>query len=188
MDLDLTKQLGPLAALAGVWEGDKGSDVAPSDDRGTELNQFRERITFEPIGQVRNHEQVLYGLRYATMARRIGETDPFHEEVGYWLWDPGERQVLRCFIVPRGVALIAGGMVESKDTTFTLVAEAGSSTYGICSNRFLEKEFKTVRYELTVTVLDKNRFHYKEDTQLHMPGRSDLFHHTDENTLTRVTG
>ncbi len=34
MDLDLTKQLGPLAALAGVWEGDKGSDVAPSDDSG----------------------------------------------------------------------------------------------------------------------------------------------------------
>jgi hypothetical protein len=49
------------------------------------------------------------------------------------------------------------------------------------------KEFKTVRYELTVTILDENRFHYREDTQLQMPGRSDLFHHTDENTLTRVT-
>jgi hypothetical protein len=32
------------------------------------------------------------------------------------------------------------------------------------------------------------RFHYKEDTQLRMPGRPDLFHHTDENTLSRVTG
>ena len=29
MDSDLIKQLGPLAALAGVWEGDKGADVAP---------------------------------------------------------------------------------------------------------------------------------------------------------------
>ncbi|NJL18459.1 MAG: FABP family protein, partial [Nitrospira sp.] len=83
-------------------------------------------------------------------------------------------------------ALIAGGTAEPTDRTFTLVAEAGSSTYGICSNRFLEKEFKTVRYELTVTILDKNRFHYKEDTQLRMPGQTDLFHHTDENTLTRI--
>jgi len=118
--------------------------VAPSDDRGTELNKFCERITFEPIGQVRNHEQVLYGLRYATVARPIGETNPFHEEVGYWLWDPAERQILRCFLVPRGVALIAGGTAEPTDTIFSLVAEAGSTTYGICSNRFLEKEFKTV--------------------------------------------
>jgi hypothetical protein len=188
MDADLVKQLGPLAPLAGVWEGDKGADVAPSDDRGTERNAFRERITFEPFGPVRNHEQVLYGLRYATVARRIGESDPFHEEVGYWLWDPGERQVLRCFIVPRGVALIAGGTAEPAASTFTLQAEAGSDTYGICSNRFLDKEFKTVRYVLTVTVLDQHRFHYKEDTQLRMPGRPDLFHHTDENTLTRVAG
>ncbi|GKS65341.1 FABP family protein [Nitrospira sp.] len=188
MDSDVVAQLGPLATLAGVWEGDKGADLAPSDDRGTEENTFRERITFEPIGQVRNHEQVLYGLRYATVARRIGEADPFHEEVGYWLWDAGERQVLRCFIVPRGVALIAGGTTEPTATTFSLVAEVGSGTYGICSNRFLAKEFKTVRYELTVTILDKNRFHYREDTQIQMPGRSDLFHHTDENTLTRVTG
>ena len=188
MNSELVRQLGPLAPLAGVWEGDKGADVAPSDDRGTERNAFRERITFEPISPVCNHEQVLYGLRYATVARRIGETDPFHEEVGYWLWDPGAQQVLRCFIVPRGVALIAGGTAEPTSTTFTLLAEAGSDTYGICSNRFLDKEFKTVRYELTVTVLDQNRFHYKEDTQLRMPGRPDLFHHTDENTLTRMTG
>lgn len=68
------------------------------------------------------------------------------------------------------------------------LAEAGVDTYGICSNRFMDKEFKTVRYELTVTIHDKNRFHYQEDTQLRMPGRPDLFHHTDENTLMRVTG
>ncbi|MBH0200392.1 MAG: hypothetical protein HP497_13405 [Nitrospira sp.] len=68
------------------------------------------------------------------------------------------------------------------------LAEAGSDTSGICSNRFLDKEFKTVRYELPVTVLGKNRFHYKEDTQLRMPGKLDLFHHTNENTLTRVAG
>lgn len=179
-------ELGPLAALAGVWEGDKGDDTAPSDDRGTERNRFRERITFEPIGRVMNHEQTLYGLRYATMAWRIGEAAPFHEETGYWLWDPGERQVLRCFIVPRGVAVIAGGTAEPSARAFELKAEVGSATYGICSNRFLDREFKTVRYELKVTVHDADTFSYEEDTTLRIKGQTDLFHHRDKNTLTRV--
>ena len=108
MNDDLMIHLGPLAALAGVWEGDKGDDVAPSDDRGTERNKFRERMTFEPFGPTRNHEQTLYGLRYSTVARRIGEDAPFHEETGYWLWDPDAKQVLRCFIVPRGVTVLDG--------------------------------------------------------------------------------
>src|SRR5436190_23274310 len=86
MDFDV--KLGPLAALAGTWEGIKGDDTAPADDRGTERNQYRERITFVPISPVQNHEQTLYGLRYATTAWRIGEPDPFHEALGYWLGDP----------------------------------------------------------------------------------------------------
>jgi hypothetical protein len=43
---------------------------------------------------------------------RLGETDPFHEELGYWLWDADAGQVLRCFMVPRGVTVIAGGKDE----------------------------------------------------------------------------
>jgi len=186
MNPELIAQLGPLAPLAGWWEGDKGDDTAPSDDRGTEHNRFRERITFDPMGPVRNHEQTLYGLRYATMVWRIGETNPFHEEVGYWLWDAQGKQVMRCFIVPRGVTVLAGGTVEPGAQSFTLVAEHGSSTYGICSNQFLDREFRTVRYELTVTVLNDSTFRYEEDSQLLMPGRPDVFHHRDQNTLVRV--
>ena len=76
MNHGLIAHLGPLAALAGVWEGQKGEDVSPSDDRGTERNQFRERMTFDPMGPVRNHEQTLYGLRYATTVWRIGKVGP----------------------------------------------------------------------------------------------------------------
>lgn len=179
--------LGPLAALAGVWEGDKGDDVAPSDERGTERNKFRERLTFEPFGPVNNHEQQLYGLRYSTMAWRLGEESPFHEETGYWLWDAAEKQVLRCFIVPRGVTVLAGGTVEPDATSFQISAEAGSDTYGICSNKFLDREFKTVRYELTIALHGPDSFSYQEDTQLKMKGRNDLFHHTDANRVYRVT-
>ncbi|MBL7714297.1 MAG: FABP family protein [Bdellovibrionales bacterium] len=183
---EIIQELGPLAALAGTWEGSKGEDVAPSDDRGTEENAFNERLTFEPFGPVNNHEQTLWGLRYQTTAWRKGEKDPFHEETGYWLWDPKEKQVLRSFMIPRGVTVLAGGTVEPKAKEFQLAADAGSDTYGICSNKFLDREFKTVRYELKVTIHGDDEFSYEEDTQLKMKGRKDLFHHTDRNRLKRV--
>ncbi len=180
--------LGPLAALAGIWGGDKGVDIAPSDDRGVAESKYRERIVFEPIGMVDNHEQLLYGLRYSTTVWRLGTGAQFHEEVGYWLWDARAKQVLRCFLVPRGVSVIAGGTAEADARSFELVAEVGSETYGICSNRFLDAEFKTLRYELKVTVIDADTFRYEEDTQLRIKGQEEIFHHTDRNTLRRVGG
>lgn len=179
--------LGPLAALAGVWEGDKGDDIAPSDDRRTENNKYRERLTFVPFGPVNNHEQTLYGLKYSTMAWRLNEADSFHEEVGYWLWDAKENQVLRSFMIPRGVTVLAGGTVQPNDKSFTLSAKAGSDTYGICSNLFLDREFKTVQYDLKITIHDANTFTYEEDTQLKMKNRKEVFHHTDRNTLKKVS-
>lgn len=186
MTEEILQQLGPLAQLAGVWEGQKGDDTAPSDDRGTEQNKFRERIVLEAMGPVNNHEQKLYGLRYSTTAWRLGEDSPFHEELGYWLWDANEKQVLRCFIVPRGITVIAGGTVEPEAKSFALSAEVGSETYGICSNLFLDREFKTVRYELQITVHGSDSFSYEEDTQMKIKGQDKVFHHIDKNTLSRV--
>ena len=65
---------------------------------------------------------------------------PFHEELGYWMWDAANQQVMRCFIVPRGVNVIAGGTVEADATSFELSADVGSETYGICSNKFLDED------------------------------------------------
>ena len=70
--------------------------------------------------------------------------------------------------------------------SFTLAADLGSPTYGICSNRFLDREFQTVRYELTVTIHADGSVGYDEDTVLKMPGRPDLFHHRDKNVLRRI--
>lgn len=177
---------GPLAPLAGVWEGDQGRDVAPSDDRGVEESSYRERLVLEPIAPVDNHEQWLQVLRYRTTAWRIGEADPFHEEVGYWLWDAERQLVMRSFIVPRGVTVLAGARVAPDASSFTLTAELGSRTFGICSNPFLDVEFRTVRFDVTLRVLGPGRFGYEEDTQLQMPGRDAIFHHTDRNVLARV--
>jgi hypothetical protein len=93
---------------------------------------------------------------------------------------------MRCFLVPRGVTVLAGGDARPRDRRFELTAEVGSETYGISSNRFLDREFKTVRYELAVTIEDADVFRYEEDTQLLLKDRSDVFHHRDSNTLRRV--
>jgi hypothetical protein len=183
----MSHELGPLAGLEGIWEGEKGTDTAPDDDPANqEINKYRERMTFEATGLVANHAQKLYGLRYTTTAWRLGEDEPFHEELGYWLWDADAMQVLRCFIVPRGISVIAGGTADADASSFELSAEVGSETYGICSNRFLDREFKTVRYQLRFEQRDANTIHYWEDTVLKIPGQDEPFHHTDENTLTRV--
>ncbi|PIQ99657.1 MAG: FABP family protein [Nitrospinae bacterium CG11_big_fil_rev_8_21_14_0_20_45_15] len=183
---DIIKNLGPLRLLAGIWEGEKGKDTAPSKSREAEITPFRERMVFTPMGPVDNHEQRLYGLRYSTTAWPSGQDQPFHEELGYWLWDATEKQVFRCFMVPRGVTIIAGGTVEPSATAFELSADLGSQTYGICSNPFLDREFKTVRYELMVTLHDAESFSYEEDVQLQIKGQSEIFHHRDKNTLKRV--
>ena len=183
---DIAKKLGPLALLSGTWEGEKGKDIAPSRSRGTEENQFRERMSFVPFGPVDNHEQELFGLRYSTTAWKLGEDDSFHEEVGYWLWDAKEKQIMRCFMIPRGITVLAGGTVEPRATEFKLSASVGSGTYGICSNLFLDREFKTVRYDLIVRVGKDNTLYYEEDTQLQIRGKRDIFHHRDQNTLKRV--
>ena len=180
-------ELGPLHGLIGTWEGDKGHDESPDDDRvSTEVNLYRERIVFEPTGCVDNHEQHMFGLRYAMTAWRIGVDDSFHEELGYWLWDGERKQVMRCFMVPRGVTILAGGTAEADASRFELSAEVGSSVYGICSNPFLDAEFKTVRYELSFEKQGGDTIHYEEDTVLQIRGNDELFHHTDTNTLVKV--
>jgi hypothetical protein len=50
----------------------------------------------------------------------------------------------------------------------------------------LDREFQTVRYELTVTIHADGSVGYDEDTVLKMPGRPDLFHHRDKNVLRRI--
>ena len=178
--------LGPLAILAGVWEGEKGDDIAPSDDRGTERNLYRERMTFTPIGAVDNHEQKTFGLRYSTVAYRIGVADPFHEEVGYWIWEPAVQRVLRCFLVPRGISVIAGGKVALGDKVMKLCAEYGSMTHGICSNEYLDREFKTLKYVLDLKITGPDTLSYESVTTLQIKGQPKPFLHVDKNVMKKV--
>lgn len=183
---ELREQLGPLSALVGVWEGDKGDDIAPSDDRGTENNKFRERITFEIMSPIQNHEQNLHVLRYSTYVWRQGEQNTFHEELGYWSWEPSTKQVMRCFLIPRGISVIAGGEAARDAQEFRLRATHGSCTFGICANPFLDREFKTLSYDLHFQMHGADAFSYDETTLIQILGRPTPFEHRDRNTLRRV--
>lgn len=181
---------GPLAFLIGKWSNGEdwsGENRAPNPYREVENTNFRQEITFEPIGDVNNHEQTLYGLRYFTQAwEEDGGQQPFHQEVGYWLWDAENKIIMKSFIVPRGIAVNAGGTADKDATTFELKAEVGDPVYGISSNPFLDKEFKSVRYDLKIEQIDEDTLRYDEDTQILIKGQTEVFHHTEKNILKRV--
>lgn len=181
------EEWGPLAGLVGTWEGDQGLDVSFHNDEGKIAETaFRERTIFRPFGPIDNGKQSLFGLDYRTAAWRDDEDAPFHTEVGYWMWDATDRQVLRCFLVPRASAVIAGGTVDKADTTFSLSAEIGSNVYGILSNRYLDEFARTTRFDVTVTVRPEE-FAYSETTVVEHQRSNGIVLHTDRNTLRLIS-
>ena len=177
---------GPLARLAGIWEGDQAEDVAYGNVEDKIISTpFREHIDFKPFGPVENGSQVLYGLDYRMAAWRRGEDLPFHTEVGYWLWDAADGQVMRGFIVPRGSAVLAGGPAAPEATSFELAAECGSEVYGILSNPYLARGARSAAYRATVTV-EGDVFSYEEETTIEHARWPEPIRHTDRNRLHRV--
>jgi len=173
--------------LAGIWEGDQGEDVSYSNEKGSVgLTPYREHTELKPFGPVENGSQTLYGLDYRMAAWRGTEENPFHTELGYWLWDAADGQVMRCFLIPRGSALIAGASVAADATTYTLDSEAGSETYGILSNKFLAEQARTVRYEVSIDLSVEGVFSYEEVSLIEHGRLTEHLSHTDRNILHRI--
>lgn len=176
---------GPLAGLIGEWEGDQGLDISYHNAHGqVRETPYRERVTMEAFGPVANGSQQLYGLDYRMAAYLPHDDSPFHTEVGYWLWDAEDGHVIRCFIVPRGTALLAGGNADANATSFSLEANVGSETYGILSNRYLAAKARTTKYTCRVT-LGAGVFSYESCTTV-AHGVGGEIAHTDRNSLRRV--
>jgi len=132
VDPDTLKCLGPLRPLAGVWEGRKGHDEHPVAE-GSEENEYVEKIEMQPIDPQTNGPQLLYGLRYHVHVVKPGETATFHDQIGYWLWEPATKTVFQTLAIPRAQVLMASGPAEPDAKEFELVARLGSETSGICS-------------------------------------------------------
>jgi hypothetical protein len=129
---------------------------------------------------------LLYGLRYHARATKPGETETYHDQVGYWLWEPATGAIIHTLTIPRGQTVLATGQAAPDATTFDVTAERGSTVNGISSAAFIEHAFRTDAFTMKVTVNADGTWSYFEDTVLQVRGRAEPFHHTDRNTLTRV--
>jgi hypothetical protein len=183
------QKLGPLTPLVGEWEGDVGIDLSyhNKDDETVQTGYF-EQARFNPIPIVENGQQSLEGLSYSMTAWRHGEEamDPFHDETGYLLWDKRHGQVVRCFAVPRGLAILAGGDAGPRDRCLTFTATPGSDSYGLSQNRYLLERARAIAFESTFTFNDDGTFTYTSELVLKLAATGDDMHHTDRNTLHRV--
>ncbi len=177
--------LGPLRRLAGIWEGRRGVDVNPKAD-GPEQRDYYERIEMQPIDAQANGPQLFYGLRYHVHINTPEEQIAFHDQVGYWLWEPATGLVLQTVAIPRGQVAIAAGHAEPDASRLILTAERGQTEYGICSTTFLDLAFRTDSYRIEVDFHDDGSWSYVLDTMLMVRGRDEPFLHRDRNRLTKL--
>jgi hypothetical protein len=182
---DTLANLGPLAPMAGTFASTSGHDVHPAAG-GAEADDYVEHYVLEPIDRQTNGPQLLYGLRYHTHVVKPGEVETFHDQVGYWLWEPATEQVVFSLAIPRGQVVLAGGSARGDASEFTVIAERGSPVFGISSAPFLDDSFRTVRFEMTVTTRPDGTWGYRQQTVLEVAGRPGSFSHVDEAMLTRI--
>ncbi|KXK39197.1 MAG: FABP family protein [Saprospiraceae bacterium] len=183
------QKLGPLTPLVGEWEGNVGIDLSyhNKEDETTPTGYF-EKAWFKPIPIVENGQQTMEGLNYQMTAWRHGEEamDPFHDEVGYLLWDKVNGQVIRCFAVPRGLAILAGGDAGSRDKALHFKAIPGAEGYGLSQNLYLLQRARAISFESSFIFNEDGTFSYTSDLVLKLAATGGEMHHTDKNTLHLV--
>jgi hypothetical protein len=195
-DGDTLANLGPLGPMAGTWEGTRGDNLHPIG-RGSDLEDgtvedgslrvaYIEHYDLQPIDPQTNGPQLFYGLRYHVHIVKPGDIETFHDQVGYWLWEPATATVMHTLAIPRGQIAFAAGLADPDATEFEVTATAGAAYYGILSNPFLETNFQTLSFRIKVTTNADGTWSYDEDTVMQLPDRDEPVHHTDANTLTRV--
>lgn len=185
IDVDTLANLGPLRAMAGVWEGVRGLDVKPKAE-GPKKQAYVERMELQPIDPQTNGPQLLYGLRYHTHVVKPQQVKTYHDQVGYWLWEPATGTIIHSLAIPRAQMVMAVGAAAADAKQFELTATHDSDSFGVLASPFLEHAFKTVEFKIKVTINDDGTWTYDEDTVLKIRGQDELFHHTDRNTLTKI--
>jgi hypothetical protein len=185
VDPDTLANLGPLRRLAGTWQAPKGIDLNPKAE-GPEQRKYIETIAFEPIDPQANGPQLFYGLRYHIHINTAEEDITFHDQVGYWLWEPATGLVLQTLAIPRGQVALASGTAAPDADHFVLSAERGQTENGICSTAFLEYAFRTDRYQIEVRFNPDGTWSYVTETILTVRGQPEPFTHRDRNTLAKV--
>ena len=185
IDVNTLANLGPLRGLAGICQGARGLDVKPKAE-GPKKQAYVERIELQPIDPQTNGPQLLYGLRYHTHVTKPDQVKTYHDQVGYWLWEPATGCIIHTLTIPRGQTAMASGQAAADARSFELKATQGLDTWGICSAPFLLHAFKTTEFRIVVTAYDDGTWGYEEDTVLQIRGQAEPFHHTDRNRLSKL--
>jgi hypothetical protein len=157
-----------------------GGDARP------EQRDYQERIVMQPIDAQSNGPQLLYGLRYHVHINTPEEEITFHDQTGYWLWEPDTGLIMQTLSIPRGQTALAGGQAAADANMLVVEAKRGATDYGICSTTFLELAFRTDSYRLEVTFHEDGTWSYVSDTTLIVRGRDEPFLHRDRNRLTKI--
>ncbi len=133
-----------------------------------------------------NGSQTLYGLDYRMAAWRGTEENPFHTEVGYWLWDATDSQVMRCFLIPRRLCphrrRCRGGRRH------LLHARLGGRLGNLRDplQKFLTAQARCVRYEVVIDASAEGVFRYEEVSLIEHGKLTEHLSHTDGNTLNKI--
>lgn len=184
------QRLGPLTPLVGEWEGNTGVDLSYHElDLVTGKTSYFSIASFHPIPFQFNGQQGLEGLAYKMTDWRHGEEamTPFHDEVGYLLWDKELGKVLRCVVFGRGIAIMAAAEAGPRDKTFTFTATPGAKDYGILQNEYLLKRAELMSFKSVFTFNDDGTFTHSSDLVLKLAAQGGKeMHHTDKQTLHRV--
>ncbi len=183
------QRLGPLTPLVGKWEGNVGVDLSyHNEDDVTGETSYFEKAWFRPIPKQENGKQSMEGLTYQMTAWRHGEEamDPFHDEVGYLLWDKARGQIMRAVVFGRGIAILAGSSAQPRDKVLHFNAKPGEASYGILQNPYLLERAELKDFKSSFTVHDDGTLSYTSDLLLKLAATGSEMHHTDRNTLHRV--
>ena len=183
--INTLENLGPLTRLAGIWEGQRGLDIKPKAE-GPKKQVYTERIEMQPIDPQTNGPQLFYGLRYHLHITKPYQVKTYHDQVGYWLWEPATGSIVHTLTIPRGMITMATGKASASATQFECVAKIDDPTAGISSSPFLDYAFKTIEYRIMVTILEDGTWSYEQDTVMMIKGQDAPFHHRDTNVLTKV--
>jgi len=177
---------GPLTGLIGVWQGDKGVDIAPEPD-GAETNPYFETITYSAAGNVSNAErQTLAVVHYRQVVQRKSNAEVFHDQSGYWMWDRDAGMVMHSLVIPRAVCVLAGGQHsgdEDKDGRMILEVSAKQEDgdWQIIQSPFMQQNAATREFRQQI-ICGNGTLSYSQTTIVDIYGKE--FEHTDRNELT----
>ena len=126
------------------------------------------------------------GLRYSTLVTKPDQHKTYHEQVGYWLWEPATGRIIHTLTLARGGVLMASGRASADARSFGLRVSHVDSSFGTRSTPYVQHGFRTDALRIRVTLQEDDSWRYEADTVLKIRGQSEPFHHSDRNHLRRL--